>query len=175
MTKINKIIDLEINQLKKKPKFLFLMSISLLALFLSSLESILLAFNATSYIEVELGFVAAVWLGVFIYAMIFKKNKTKWNIAILILLLSWVGSFIFLELSFFKCRYTSFETSVWEYIFPCVFKVSRYLIGENRVIVSGLAPRSVLYDVYLNWLISLIMCIGAVSLYIKELLKLKKK
>lgn len=164
---------------KYKNKYLLLVVVCSCALLLASVESILLAIDATNYILVELVFFAAVWLGVFIYAGIFKReNKTKWNFTILILFLSWFGSFVSLGFSFLKCHYTSFETSVWEYIFPCVFRVSRYLIefvDGHRVIVPGLAPRSVLYDFYFNWLISFIMCIGSITLYIKEMIRLKKK
>lgn len=53
---------------KYKNKYLLLVVVYSCALLLASVESILLAIDATNYILVELVFFAAVWLGVFIYA-----------------------------------------------------------------------------------------------------------
>ena len=95
---LKEIIDSEISKLKPKSKYLFILLTSLVLFGISCIECILLSVDFF-YILPEFIIVDVALLGVLIYAFFFKRNKSLWNLFILLLIVAWLGSFFYIRTS----------------------------------------------------------------------------
>ncbi|MDE6408097.1 MAG: hypothetical protein K2K48_07385 [Anaeroplasmataceae bacterium] len=162
-------VELEKTKDKPQSKFFIMMLISIVALVISSIECILLSVDF-SYIFVEL-IIVAVFLGVaLIYSCFFSKNKTKWNLFILLLIASWLASMTFIGISSLK-MWSSFDTTIRvKLIFPCVYQFTRYKVEKQAL---GVAMKSST-AIYFNWIISFGLSLMFILLYWKELRQKKR-
>ncbi|MDE7263461.1 MAG: hypothetical protein K2N64_02210 [Anaeroplasmataceae bacterium] len=166
---LKKTIDLEISNLKPKSKFLFMLIISLALFGLACIECIFLGVGL--FILPEFIVVDVVLLGVLVYALLFKKNKSLWNLFILIFIVAWLGSFFSIIFSSLAMWGGYPDTKIiTDFIFPCVFRYVRY---AYKIYVLGKEINSSI-GVYFNWIVSFILSIVFLVLYHREVRKEKK-
>ncbi|MDE7213770.1 MAG: hypothetical protein K2N42_04250, partial [Anaeroplasmataceae bacterium] len=134
------------------------------------IECVLLSLDF-SYILIEFVLVALLFVVTLIYSCIFSRNKTKWNLFILLLVVAWMASFVYIGISSLKMWGDSLDTTTRvKLIFPCVYQYTRYSVEKQAlgaVIKSRIA-------VYFNWIVSFGLSVMFVILHFKEISQKKR-
>lgn len=79
----------------KNSKYLFMLILSFLALVFAIVEYIVIL-HATKYCTIPMLIAVASYIGLFIYAFVFKKKQTKFNLLIIVFIVIWLITFFFM-------------------------------------------------------------------------------
>lgn len=79
-------------------KYSFMMISSIIAVFLASIEYITIAF-ATKYSFIPMLISITIFIGLFIYAFVFKKKQSKYNLLILLFIVVWAVTLFYMGIS----------------------------------------------------------------------------
>lgn len=79
----------------KNSKYLFMLIVSFLALVFAIVEYIVIL-HATKYCTIPMLIGFASYIGLFIYAFVFKKKQTKFNLFIIVFIVTWLITFFFM-------------------------------------------------------------------------------
>ncbi len=157
-------------------KYFYLVIVSIVALILSIIEYITILF-ATPYSYLPMMISIGILLGLFIYAFTFKKNQSKINLSIILLILIWSASlFYFSLLHGIKVGDTYLTSpkdriSIVEFKFPGILQSIQYEYNNISEAV-GTRVRCEYTVIYFNLMVSIVMLIGSgiilLSRYKKE-------